>query len=141
MKKKLLVALLLAATLLTGCTQTPETTTTVGTTTLPPVVNEDPKEHSHLPEGTAFPASFNFEDSATTEQLFDMCEILDGVEVKVRAKAKIVSMYAKVFGKKFTLNVNLSGSNGHTTPEQVVTCAKLFWPIPMPHEPILKSDT
>ena len=127
MKKKLLISVLLAATLLSGCTQTPETPITSGTTTAAPVETPDANEHLHLEEGTAFPASFNFEDTDATEQLFDMCEILDGVQVKVRPKAKIVSMYAKVFGKKFTLNVNMAGSNGNTTPEQVVTCAKLFW--------------
>ena len=126
MKKKLLVSVLLAATLLSGCTQSPETTTSP-TTTAAPVVTPDTNEHLHLEEGTAFPDAFNLEDTETTEKLFDMCEILDGVNVKVRAKSKTINMAARVNGKKFVLNVDLSGSNGNTSPEQVVTCAKLFW--------------
>jgi hypothetical protein len=126
MKLKSLICIALAALMLTGCTQTPDTTTTATTTTAP-VTTPAPTEHLHLEEGTAFPASFNLEDEEATERLFDMCEILDGVIVKVRPKSKTITLSAKVNGKKFTLNVNLSGSNGNTTPEQIVTCAKLFW--------------
>lgn len=127
MKKTLLSCLLLIATLLGGCAQTPETTTTTPPATTAPVQQTAPKEHLHLEEGTEFPASFDFANTTATEQLFDMCEILDGVEVKVRPKSKSVTLTAKINNIKFTLNVNMSGSNGNTTPKQVVQCAKLFW--------------
>lgn len=127
MKKSLLIGLLLAATLLSGCTQTPEDTTTTATTTTAPVEKPDANEHLHLENGTAFPTSFNFEDTNSITQFFDMCEILDGVDVSVKPKSKLITMRTKVNGETFTLKINLSGSNGHTTPEQIVTCAKLFW--------------
>ena len=124
MKKTHLICTILAATLLGGCTQATETST-AATTTVPAVTTTEEK-HLHL-DPMVYPASFDFSDSETIERLFDMCEIVDGVRVSANSRSKSIRMRAKVNGETFTLTVNLSGSNGHTSPEQIVTCAKLFW--------------
>lgn len=61
------------------------------------------------------------------EMYFDMCEITDGIQVKTVAASKQIYLYGNILGEKFTLIVDLKGAAGHTSPEQIVTCAKLFW--------------
>ena len=51
----------------------------------------------------------------------------DGIKVKVQGQAKQIYLTGTVLNEKFTLVVDLSKWAGNTTPEQIVTCAKLFW--------------
>ena len=126
MKKTSLIALLMAGVMLAGCnTAVEQTTEATVTTTAPSVTTKEPVPHVHM--DTKFPAEFDFADAASMEKYFDMCEILDGVKVKTQEKTKQIYLSAEVLGEKFTLVVDLSGAAGKTSPEQIVTCAKLFW--------------
>lgn len=133
MKRNSLICLLLAATLattgLTGCgsdTPTATDSTTTAATTETPIVTPDPNTHLHM-DSTEFPDAFDFSDTEAIERMFDVCEIVDGAKVEVQKRAKNIRIRAVVNDTKFTLNVNLAGSAGHTKPYQVVTAAKLFW--------------
>ena len=125
MKKTSLIALLMAGVMLAGCNTVVDQTTEAATTAAPSVTTKEPVPHVHM--DAKFPAEFDFSDTASIEKYFDMCEILDGVRVKVQAKAKQIYLSNEVLGEKFTLVVDLSGAAGKTSPEQIVTCAKLFW--------------
>ena len=132
MKRTSLLSVLLAAALsvsmLAGCGSTDDTTATDATTvtTDPPVVTPPADTHLHL-DPVAYPDEFDFSDTDSIERYFDMCEILDGVRVSVAKRSKQITMRAKINGTTFSLTVGLDKAEGHTTPEQVVTCAKLFW--------------
>ncbi|MBQ8382996.1 MAG: hypothetical protein IJX47_07325 [Clostridia bacterium] len=134
MKKTSLVSVLLSATLtaslLAGCSSSngSEQTSAESTaaTTEAPVVTTDPNEHLHL-DPVVYPDALDFNDTESIERIFDMCEVVDGVRITVEKRMKQIRMRAKINGETFTLNVNLSGAAGHTTPEQLATVAKLFW--------------
>ncbi len=128
MKKTPIIALLLSTatliTLFSGCSNgQSENSSTAVQTTASPATTEG---HLHL-DPVVYPSSIDFSDAEGVERLFDMCEVTDGVKVAVSARAQQIKMRAKINGKTFQLNVDLSGANGHTTPEQLVTCAKLFF--------------
>lgn len=129
MKKTSLLSLLLAALMLVGCTGTTveETlTTTTASTTEPAVTEKEPVPHIHM-DSKKFPSEFDFSDTESMTKYFDMCEIIDGVQVGVQESSKQVILRGEVLDETFTLVVDLKGAEGYTTPEQVVTCAKLFW--------------
>lgn len=132
MKMKCLLSVLLAAalasTLLTACSAGSADSTSAATTSS--AESDDAAlttdAHLHL-EPAVFPDAIDFTDDEGVERLFDMCEIVDGVRISVEQRAEQIRMRGKVNGKTFTLNISLSGAGGHTSPEQIVTCAKLFW--------------
>lgn len=125
MKKTSLLSLLLAGLMLVGCNGVTETTTGADVTTVPSVTTKEPVPHVHM-DGK-IPSEFDFADTASMEKYFDMCEIVDGIKVKVQGQAKQIYLTGTVLNEKFTLVVDLSKWAGNTTPEQIVTCAKLFW--------------
>lgn len=125
MKKTSMLCCLLAVTLLSGCTQTPDSTTTAATTTAP-AVTTTADEHLHL-DPVVYPNAIDFADTEGVERLFDMCEITDGIRVSVDKRSQQIRMRGKANGETFTLNISLAGAGGHTNPEQIVACAKLFW--------------
>ncbi len=133
MKRISLLSILLAGALsvsvLTGCT-TSDPADAASATTTAEVVNTSPVEtadtHLHL-DPVVYPDSFDFSDTEAIERLFDMCEIVDNVNVTVSKRSQQITLRAKINSEIFTLNINLSGASGYTTPEQIVTVAKLFW--------------
>ncbi len=122
----LLLAALLATTGLTACGSDAPTTTTVATTETPSV-NPPKDTHLHLEEPVVYPAEFDFSDPESIERLFDLCREIDGMRVTVEPRQKQIRMRAKVNGEDFRLTIGLSKAAGLTSPEQVITCAKLFW--------------
>lgn len=122
MKKTSLLSFVLAAIMLVGCNAQPVETTS-STTAQPPVTTEP---HSHM-ESPDFPDAFDFSDTETMNMYFDMCEITDGIKVTVQTQSKRIVMRGDIMDQAFSLVVDLSGAAGNTSPEQIVTCAKLFW--------------
>ncbi len=128
-----LCSLLLTATLfpsmLVSCQNTedaPATTEPTTVTTEPAAPSVTPGEHLHF-EGADYPDTVDFSDEEAVERLFDMCEITDGINVTVQKRSQQIRLRGKVNGETFSLTIGLSKSGGHTTPEQIVTCAKLYW--------------
>lgn len=127
-----LLSAALTAPLLAGCstadpndTSAPADTTTAVTTEAS--TPADPADtHLHL-EPVVYPDTLDFNDTASIERLFDMCEVVNGVRVTVEKRAKQIRMRGKVGDETFTLTIGLSKAEGHTTPKQIVTVAKLFW--------------
>ncbi len=117
----LFLALSMAVAAFSACSSESDKKNTDSTTT-----SVTTKAHLHL-DPVKFPSEFDFEDSNSIVRLFDTCRELDGIKTTVLAKSKIIIMKGKINGKSFTLNINLSKSDGNTSPEQIVTCAKLFW--------------
>jgi len=74
-----------------------------------------------------FPETIDFDDEQAILTIFDMSDILDGVTAKVNKKSKSITMKASVNGTNFTFTVGLTKWAGYTSPEQIVTCSKLFW--------------
>ena len=74
-----------------------------------------------------FPDVLDFNSPNTIADLFDMSEIADGITCTVIPDKRSVLLKGNMNDTDFSLTVDLSGSNGHTKPWQVVTAAKLFW--------------
>ena len=135
MKKTSLLSLLLAGLMLFSCGPVDSTVTdpsgnngdaqtTIADVTEAPVDTSVPHEHM---DSKKFPAEFDFSDTDSMVKYFDMCEVIDGVQVAVSESNKQIVLRNDVLGYTFTLIVDLAGAAGKTSPEQIVTCAKLFW--------------
>ncbi len=74
-----------------------------------------------------FPDVLDFNAPETIAPLFDMSEIADGIRCTVLAENKQIRLAGRFNDTDFSLTVDVSGSNGHTKPWQVITAAKLFW--------------
>ncbi|MBQ8288781.1 MAG: hypothetical protein IJX76_08460 [Clostridia bacterium] len=127
-----LLSVALTAFLLVGCSSSDPTDTSVPADTTTAVTTEtsapaEPADtHLHL-DPVVYPDALDFNDTESIERLFDMCEVVDGVRVTVEKRAKQIRMRGKVNDETFTLTIGLSKAEGHTTPEQIITVAKLFW--------------
>ena len=125
----ILLSAALTASTLSACSSaegSEQTALSAEVTTEAPSATADPNAHLH-PDPVVYPDAFDFNDTESIERLFDLCEVVDGVRVTVEKRAQQIRMRGEVNGKTFTLTVGLANAEGHTSPEQVVTCAKLFW--------------
>jgi len=74
-----------------------------------------------------YPSTVDLADTETVMKVFDVCDVVDGIDVKVNARQKNIRLQGTVNGTKFTLAIDVSGSSGKTTPKQMAQCARLFW--------------
>ncbi len=118
-QKNTFVILLVASLFLSACSQTPQSPeATTAEATAAAVTERQPIQ---------YPDDINFDDTETLNLIFDVSEITEGVITTLKPNQKSIVQQATIHGTTFTLTIGLSDWNGHTTPEQITTCAKLFW--------------
>lgn len=75
----------------------------------------------------AIPEAIHFDNPTALLPLFDMSEVLDGIETRVSAPDKQILLSGRVGNTDFSLTIDLSGADGHTSAKQIITAARLFW--------------